>query len=225
MVSKSKTLSNEIVVSFLNLPPYITDAEIRQKLSTWGMRVISPIKRKIWPGTDVVDGTRRQQDEDIACSDVISLEGEEETGAASGGEMTPSTIGSSADGVSGETGRTIGGTSGQIAEEGASEAPKTPSARANEGEGDRRTWRPRVAVKLHGTAGLLLLLLHLERSHGGDGERNIGGRRVDGLRCGESQQEENEQKGQKGAKRVEGMTHRAPMESCVFFFSLLLWSL
>ncbi|CAL8383433.1 unnamed protein product [Arctogadus glacialis] len=54
-----------------------------------------------------------------------------------GGEMTPSTIGSSADGVSGETGRTTGGASGQSAEEGTSTAPKTPSARVNERRGGR----------------------------------------------------------------------------------------
>ncbi|CAL8240093.1 unnamed protein product, partial [Gadus morhua 'NCC'] len=62
---------------------------------------------------------------------------DEDTGAASGGEITPSTIGSSADGVSGETGRMTGGASGQSMEEGASTAPKTPSARASERRGDR----------------------------------------------------------------------------------------
>lgn len=220
------------------MPPYISDAEIRQKLSTWGVKAISPIKRRKWPGTDVADGTRfckvqftelvqslpystkfetldggeyfrvihdrqvkvcrlciqpghivrecpdftcykckrqghyarecdlqgarrgeerpvdaepagggesvsrseeeqRQRDEDIACSDPIPLEGEENTGAANGEEMTPDTIGSGVDGVSRGTGRTTRGASGQSAEEGASAAPKTPSALANERGGGR----------------------------------------------------------------------------------------
>ena len=46
---------------------------------------------------------QRQRDGDIACSGAIPLEGEEDTGAASGGEMTPYTIGSGADGVSSGT--------------------------------------------------------------------------------------------------------------------------
>ena len=57
-VTAKEVRSNEIVVSFLNLAPYISDAEIRQKLLTWGVKVISPIKRRKWPGTDVADGTR-----------------------------------------------------------------------------------------------------------------------------------------------------------------------
>ncbi|KAK2873916.1 hypothetical protein Q8A73_024353, partial [Channa argus] len=54
-----KTLAiDELVVSFLNLPAYITDEEIMEKLDVWGVRAISPIKRRMWPGTDVADGTR-----------------------------------------------------------------------------------------------------------------------------------------------------------------------
>ena len=223
-VTAKEVRSNEIVVSFLNLPSYITDAEIRQKLSTWGVRAISPIKRRKWPGTDVVDGTRfckvqftelvqslpystkfetldggeyfrvihdrqvkvcrlciqpghilrecpdftcykckrqghyaRECDlqggrrgeertvdtepagggERVSRSEEDQRQQDEDTGAASGGEMTPSTIGSSADGVSGETGRMTGGASGQSMEEGASTAPKTPSARASERRGGR----------------------------------------------------------------------------------------
>ena len=67
---------------------------------------------------------QRQRDGDIACSGAIPLEGEEDTGAASRGEMTPYTIGSGADGVSSGTGRTTRGAPGQSAEEGASAAPK-----------------------------------------------------------------------------------------------------
>lgn len=50
--------SNELVVSFLNLPPYITDGEIEKKMDLWGVKIVSPIKRRKWPGTDIADGTR-----------------------------------------------------------------------------------------------------------------------------------------------------------------------
>ena len=50
--------SDELVVSFLNLPNYTDDGEILQKLRGWGVEAISPIKRRMWPGTDVADGTR-----------------------------------------------------------------------------------------------------------------------------------------------------------------------
>lgn len=50
--------SNEMVVSFLNLPVYITDEQIHNRLKEWGVGAVSPIKRRMWPGTDVVDGTR-----------------------------------------------------------------------------------------------------------------------------------------------------------------------
>ncbi|KAK2875114.1 hypothetical protein Q8A73_024325 [Channa argus] len=49
---------DELVVSFLNLPAYIADEDILEKLDVWGVRAISPIKRRLWPGTDVADGTR-----------------------------------------------------------------------------------------------------------------------------------------------------------------------
>lgn len=57
-VMAKEVRSNELVVSFLNLPPYITDDEIRKKLAVWGVKATSPIKRRKWPGTDVADGTR-----------------------------------------------------------------------------------------------------------------------------------------------------------------------
>lgn len=50
--------NNELVVSFLNLPFYIEDCEIHAKLSSWGVSAASPIKRRMWPGTNVADGTR-----------------------------------------------------------------------------------------------------------------------------------------------------------------------
>ena len=55
----SKELSkNELMVSFMSLPAYITDGEIMDKLAAWGVSAVSPIKRRVWPGTDIVEGTR-----------------------------------------------------------------------------------------------------------------------------------------------------------------------
>lgn len=55
----AKAISNkEMVVSFLGLPIYITDEEIREKLRLWGVNATSPIKRRKWPGTDILEGTR-----------------------------------------------------------------------------------------------------------------------------------------------------------------------
>ena len=58
-VIHAKGLHNdELVVSFLNLPAYITDEEILAKLESWGVGAVSPIRRRMWPGTKVADGTR-----------------------------------------------------------------------------------------------------------------------------------------------------------------------
>ncbi|KAG7509508.1 hypothetical protein JOB18_046241 [Solea senegalensis] len=55
----AKELNNdELVVSFLTLPTYISDQEIIDKLHGWGVSAISPIKRRTWPGTNIADGTR-----------------------------------------------------------------------------------------------------------------------------------------------------------------------
>lgn len=51
-------LRDEMVVSFLNLPVYITDQAIVEKLRVWRVLAISQIKRRFWPGTDIADGTR-----------------------------------------------------------------------------------------------------------------------------------------------------------------------
>ena len=51
-------VTDEMVVSFLNLPVYISDTEIESKLLGWGVSAASPIKRRMWPGTQVADGTR-----------------------------------------------------------------------------------------------------------------------------------------------------------------------
>lgn len=51
-------INDELVVSFMNLPFYIEDREILAKLQLWGVSAVSPIKRRMWPGTNVADGTR-----------------------------------------------------------------------------------------------------------------------------------------------------------------------
>ncbi|XP_041824835.1 uncharacterized protein LOC121629267 [Melanotaenia boesemani] len=53
-----KLLNNELVVSFLNLPVYISDGEILEKLRGWGVEPVSAVRRRMWPGTSIADGTR-----------------------------------------------------------------------------------------------------------------------------------------------------------------------
>lgn len=53
-----KMVTDEMVVSFMNLPVYLKDEDIVTKLREWGVKPISLIRRKMWPGTDIVDGTR-----------------------------------------------------------------------------------------------------------------------------------------------------------------------
>ena len=50
--------NDERVVSFLNLPYYIEDNEIYEKLRSWGVKGVSLIRRRMWPGSKVADGTR-----------------------------------------------------------------------------------------------------------------------------------------------------------------------
>ena len=50
--------NDELIVSFMNLPFYIEDREILAKLQGWGVSAVSPIKRRMWPNTNVADGTR-----------------------------------------------------------------------------------------------------------------------------------------------------------------------
>ena len=50
--------NDERVVSFLNLPYYIEDNEICEKLRSWGVKGVSLIRRRMWPGSKVADGTR-----------------------------------------------------------------------------------------------------------------------------------------------------------------------
>ncbi|XP_026121503.1 uncharacterized protein LOC113101986 isoform X2 [Carassius auratus] len=58
MVHARDIMNNDMVVSFINLPVYLEDEKILAKLQEWGVRPLSPIKRRVWPGTDIVDGTR-----------------------------------------------------------------------------------------------------------------------------------------------------------------------
>uniref|UniRef100_A0A3B3II07 CCHC-type domain-containing protein n=1 Tax=Oryzias latipes TaxID=8090 RepID=A0A3B3II07_ORYLA len=58
MVQGKSIANDELVVSFLGLPAYITDEEILEKLEGWKVSAVSPIKRRMWPGTSVADGTR-----------------------------------------------------------------------------------------------------------------------------------------------------------------------
>ena len=57
-VHARELVNDELVVSFLNLPFYISDGDILEKLQLWGVSAASPIKRRMWPGTNVADGTR-----------------------------------------------------------------------------------------------------------------------------------------------------------------------
>lgn len=55
----AKPLANdELVVCFLILPTYITDKDILDKLHGWGVTAVSTIRRRMWPGTHIADGTR-----------------------------------------------------------------------------------------------------------------------------------------------------------------------
>lgn len=55
----AKEINNiKTMVSFLNLPTYITDEEIIKKLIDWGVTAASTVKRRMWPGTEIADGTR-----------------------------------------------------------------------------------------------------------------------------------------------------------------------
>lgn len=50
--------SEEKVVSFLHLPAFIPDSEIKRKLDDYRCEMMSPIKRRMYPGTNIADGTR-----------------------------------------------------------------------------------------------------------------------------------------------------------------------
>lgn len=48
----------ECVVSFIHLPAYIRDSEIVEQLKKWGVAPASAIRRRMYPGTEIADGTR-----------------------------------------------------------------------------------------------------------------------------------------------------------------------
>ncbi|KAK0135241.1 Gag polyprotein [Merluccius polli] len=58
MVHARDIVKNELVVSFINLPVYLKEKIIIEKLEEWGVKPMSAIKRRMWPGTDIADGTR-----------------------------------------------------------------------------------------------------------------------------------------------------------------------
>jgi hypothetical protein len=58
MCEMRKLCAMERMVSFLNLPNYINDEEVLQKLTSWGVTAILPLRRRFYPGTTVADGTR-----------------------------------------------------------------------------------------------------------------------------------------------------------------------
>lgn len=48
----------EHMVSFLHLPAYVDDEQIEDKLKFWGVTPMMKIKRRLYPGTNITDGTR-----------------------------------------------------------------------------------------------------------------------------------------------------------------------
>ncbi|CAC5424487.1 unnamed protein product [Mytilus coruscus] len=50
--------SKERLVSFLKVLYYVLDKEIQDKLEAFGATLISPIRRRMYPGTQIADGTR-----------------------------------------------------------------------------------------------------------------------------------------------------------------------
>ena len=58
VVTGRKLVNDELIVSFLNLPAYISDQEILEKLQGSGVEAVTKIKRRIWPRITIVDGTR-----------------------------------------------------------------------------------------------------------------------------------------------------------------------
>ncbi len=48
----------EHMVSFLHLPAYLEDEVIEDKLKFWGVTPMMKIKRRVYPGTNIADGTR-----------------------------------------------------------------------------------------------------------------------------------------------------------------------
>ncbi|XP_034530089.1 uncharacterized protein LOC117805468 [Notolabrus celidotus] len=58
LIAAREINNDELVVSFLSLPVYVSDQEIFDRLAEWGVRPVSSVRRRMWPGTEVADGTR-----------------------------------------------------------------------------------------------------------------------------------------------------------------------
>lgn len=48
----------EYIVSFLHLPAYVHDQTIEDKLKSWGVTPVTKVRRRLYPGTNIADGTR-----------------------------------------------------------------------------------------------------------------------------------------------------------------------
>ncbi len=48
----------EYIVSFLHLPAYVHDQTIEDKLESWGVTPVTTVRRRLYPGTNIADGTR-----------------------------------------------------------------------------------------------------------------------------------------------------------------------
>lgn len=57
LVQGREISNDELVVSFLGLPAYVTDQEFLEKLESWKVSAVSPIKCHMWQGFRVADGT------------------------------------------------------------------------------------------------------------------------------------------------------------------------
>lgn len=53
-----KLKNRDYVVSLMHLPAYMDDEDILKKLEGWGVFPISKIRRRVYPGTSIEDGTR-----------------------------------------------------------------------------------------------------------------------------------------------------------------------
>ncbi|XDV21826.1 hypothetical protein PO909_026846 [Leuciscus waleckii] len=49
---------SEYIVSFLHLPAYVNDKAIEDKLKSWGVTPMTKVRRRLYPGTNIADGTR-----------------------------------------------------------------------------------------------------------------------------------------------------------------------
>ena len=57
-VHAKNIMSTDVTVSFLHLPVYLQDKTILNRLEEWGVKPISDIKKRVWPDSDIADGTR-----------------------------------------------------------------------------------------------------------------------------------------------------------------------